>query len=266
MSLAIAGIKPGTHFNLGRHHAIRNRVCNSGKCSAACADGVGMKDRPILFSGPMIRALLDGSKTMTRRIVKPDDVHYETDGVPGCQDQYGDHHDTLSLYRYGQPGDRLWVRETHYLVRQHGKKDGAVIEIDYKADPNHEQRMCPQKWRPSSHMPRWASRILLEITSVRVERLQDISEADARAEGCVSVEPVQWHEGMKPLVSGTKARQQFRGQPPADWTDVVPLSSYDPAARTARDEFKNLWQSINGAVSWSANPFVWVIEFQRVQP
>lgn len=197
-----------------------------------------MKERPILFSGPMVRAILEGRKTQTRRLVKADWIQSDRaplEVAPGffhfwCS---GEHACPL-----GEPGDLLWVRETHYLVRQQGKQDGAVIEIDYKADPNHEQRMCPQKWRPSIHMPRWASRITLEITGVRVERLQDISEADAVAEG-IEFDPGEGGVFHVSRVAG------------GCWSD------------SAVGSFGKLWKSINGDDSWDANPWVWVVEFKR---
>ena len=142
---------------------------------------------------------------------------------------------------YGQPGDRLWVRETFQRFTDDG-------EILYKADPAGFEAMNELKrdeclearWRPSIHMPRWASRILLEITAVRVERLQDISEADARAEGV------------------TDGGCLNCGEP-------EPCACAQPAP-DARDSFCRLWQSINGPGSWADNPWVWIVEFKRVQP
>lgn len=215
-----------------------------------------MKERPILFSAPMVRAILDGRKTQTRRTVKiqhPLDLpnYYATgrtlcelENQPGAfmefrhtsQDEVGFTGSPAAfLLRcpYGQPRDRLWARETHYLVRAQGRPDGHVIEIDYKADPEHPIRMCPQKWRPSIHMPRWASRILLEIVSVRVERVQDISEEDAASEGA----PCELGR-LEGAILGAQA-------------------SY-------RKGFIRLWESINGEGSWDENPWVWVIEFKRI--
>lgn len=184
-----------------------------------------MADRPILFSWPMVRAILTGTKTQTRRVVKP-----APDWKPvGCP--------------YGQPGDRLWVRETHYL---HGvwsvrKDDGGKRRWTFHpsrdmgvqfTEPNgfiKGRSTTVHGWyrRPSIHMPRWASRITLEVTGVRVERLQDISEADAIAEG-------------------------------------VNNSLHLPGGRFARENFAHLWWTINGDGSWEANPWVWVVEFRRV--
>lgn len=216
-----------------------------------------MKERPILFSAPMVRALLEGTKTQTRRIVKPqpsDDAvrlyagcivaHEmeccETGGYLGFgfQDE-----DRLWRCPYGQPGDRLWVRET--LQRF----DREPPTIQYAADLTpmpavrqtgaHPMGAALWPWgekkkRVSIHMDRWASRITLEINSVRVERLQDISDADARAEG-------------------------------SERLDVLPDRSgpVGPCLyATARDSYRYLWGSINGPGSWDANPWVWVISFR----
>jgi hypothetical protein len=192
-----------------------------------------MKERPILFSGPMVRALLDGSKTQTRRIIKPQPDNDPKKHHPikpyctslgqwnwvlaatghGCGDPFD--------CPYGQPGDRMWVRE-------------AVAEIScrltYRADTDDGAHCQVKRWTPSIHMPRIWSRILLEITGVRVERLQDISEADALAEG---------------IPRDTGVGTQFcRAEP--------------------RNGYQHLWESINGDSSWDANPWVWVIEFKRV--
>ena len=221
-----------------------------------------MKESPIIFTGEMVRAILDGCKTQTRRIVKLDDRHdmerrnngvgpwwpvwYETGAKLNCP--------------YGQPGDRLWVRESHLLdPPQDGTWDyyaytDGVLEnlaaiperfrhpeyVMYRADIS---RICDYRWRPSIHMPRWASRITLEVTSIWVERLQEISEADAIAEG---VDP----DG--------------------------PVGNYRVAHKmgAARYQYANLWDSIHGkdrakairgeAHPWESNPWVWVVEFKRV--
>lgn len=196
-------------------------------------------ERPILFNAPMVRAILDGRKTQTRRIVKgqpwPGIPFIGIDGmVATWRRDYGDDTSMMSLVRlsHGQPGDRLWVRETW---------------AEY-ADPTHDYRVyyaadddCGAlvRWRPSIHMPRWASRIDLEITAVRVERLQDISEEDALAEGI---------EGM---------RGQWKS-----YTDQVVV------CHKPRASFRSLWDSINakGGYGWDANPWVFVYEFKREKP
>lgn len=176
-----------------------------------------MKERPILFSAPMVRALLTGTKTQTRRIAIPKrSIEPMTDECP-----------------YGQPGDRLWVREAWRVEGKHTDSySPSCIEInrahfgriDYEASITWNKSMYG-KLRPSIHMPRWASRITLEVTGVRVERLQDISEADARAEGISRADCPDWH---------------------------------------ATTDYRALWESINGPGSWDANPWVWVVEFRRV--
>lgn len=213
-----------------------------------------MKERPILFTGPMVRAILDGSKTQTRRIAKEFAGRDDLDGIlKRFPNQNGCPH--------GQPGDRLWVRETH---QYYGWTDDGAPQMRFEADGSKTWPQVPvekaaqveeiwadlslpgnydidnhardRKWRPSIHMSRWASRILLEIVSVRVERLQDIGEADARAEG-VTIED-----------------QHMRGYCAGEFLP--------PSIRAYRD----LWESINGAGSWDANPWVWVVEFKRVAP
>ena len=191
-----------------------------------------MKERPILFSGPMVKAILDGSKTQTRRVVKRLDVR---SGMPQPEMD-----SLLSLCPYGKPGDRLWVRETFGI----DDEDGSVL---YFADPDTAQaaehaRVCEDRYprrRASIHMPRWASRILLEITDVRVERLCDISEDDARAEG------IEYSERFKGYCVGMAEH----------------YNSHDP-----RLSYASLWESINGPDSWAANPWVWVVEFRRIEP
>lgn len=216
-----------------------------------------MKERPILFSGPMVRALLDGSKTQTRRVVKPQPK------VSSCKHEHTPEladmaRAAISMILsdqcpYGKPGGRLWVRETHApqsdcwgaWERRLRGDGGAAPVIHYFADfvPFQDDRgftVCKpfiEKWRPSIHMPRWASRIQLEITGVRVERLQDISEADARAEGSPDYE------------EGTDA-------PPDE----------ESMTWSFRASYQRLWESINGPGSWALNPWVWVIEFKKVTP
>ncbi|MBZ6546868.1 hypothetical protein FMJ40_06100 [Klebsiella variicola] len=203
-----------------------------------------MKERGMIFNGEMVRALLDGRKTQTRRIIK--DCTVGRDQISkfiqiekkfiGCYPE-----DVPELIReccpYGIPGDRIWVREA---FRVHSRATD-VATLVYKASERNswtEQThrvpvaVCnkpatPEKWTPSLHMPRWASRILLEITDVRVERLKSISDGDAIREGCSTAD----------------------------------MKSGDCVA----DVFARLWASIYGSDSWNANPWVWVIEFKRVE-
>ncbi len=207
-----------------------------------------MKERPILFSGPMVRAILEGRKTVTRRVMKPQPDFLGSMVDPNTPFKTLDAglHARITC-PYGEPGDRLWVREAWAADAQvdaiapHDLSQGEPIW--YPADLSVRQTGCSMlskgRGRPSIHMPRWASRILLEITAVRVERLQDISEEQALAEG-VRGEPCD------------HARQAC-----ADigcWGD------------TAKGAFGFLWESLNGEGSWAANPWVWVVEFKRVTP
>jgi hypothetical protein len=231
-----------------------------------------VKERPILFSAPMVRALLDGSKTQTRRVVKLQVIADEmwtggwriehravTMAVERFNRTSGAPDGDPVICPFGQPGDRLWVRETHRPI--FGQTCG-LIAVDYKADPQEKwERMRDHagapKWTPSIHMRRDYSRIQLEIVSVRVERLQDISEADAKAEG---VAP-NW---IGPLDKGPNGcgTEGWLGD---EYQNYLHGVDGDPAY-TATESFRTLWDSINGAGSWAANPFVWVVEFKRVTP
>lgn len=212
-----------------------------------------MKERPILFSAPMVRAILEGRKTQTRRVVKPPViVHSVTGECLANLDSTGPRRPCP----YGQPGDRLWVRETFSgpwcMEAQNGtaavppSKWGESSRIWYWADgePDHGEWTRP---RPSIHMPRWASRILLEITRAGVERLQGISEDDAQSEGV------------------SRGFRDSYGDAPMSIDDMEdPREVGYPTGSWARDNFRRLWESINGAGSWDANPLVWVIEFKQL--
>jgi len=205
-----------------------------------------MKERPILFSAPMVRALLAGTKTQTRRNLKLKpgfDVEERDDGTlwpcaehPDCDD------DVWMPCPQGEIGNQLWVRETwaygiHAMAAERDE-DGPFV---YAADGTTQGRLC-DRWTPSIHMPRWASRISLEITALRAERLQDISDADARAEGI---------EGMA-------------GDPECGYRNYLDQSGKDWSL-SPRESFRSLWESINGPASWAKNPYVWVVEFERAQ-
>lgn len=220
-----------------------------------------MKERPIIFNAEMVNAILSGRKTQTRRIVEPSmrtadvqfEIHQNADGSWKPMHLFNESHfdkngsEQPIKCPFGEVGDRLWVRETWSVVSHDFDDDGLMIDYvpDRPAKAVHEKpfgrgyysghtiyaadggftwgdddgcvdgRSC---WKPSIHMPRWASRITLEITDVRVERLNSINDADMRAEG------MRWKE-----------------------------------------EFPCLWESIYGEESWQANPWVWVIEFKRVE-
>ena len=169
-----------------------------------------MKERPILFGGDMVRAILDGRKTQTRRPVKLD---FSGRVRRARRSWHLEDPNAVNACPFGAPGDRLWVRETWACPQ---------TVTYYRAD---EEALLPrgEKWTPSIHMPRWASRIALEVTAVRVERVQDITEKDALAEG------------------------------------TIPLDRSTP-----REMFAEVWQSIYA--NWPTNPWVWVVEFRRIQP
>lgn len=176
------------------------------------------------MKGAMVRAILDGTKTQTRRIVKPQDIDV-SDGVPFLLPYASGVPEPVQVVcPQGRPGDRLWVRETFADVGWPPTGPQYV----YRADPDSGDNDV-QKWKPSIFMPRWASRIALEVVSVRVERLQKISEDDARAEGV--------------------------GEGPQEGWVTGPVVAY-----------ADLWDSINGRDAWLLNPWVWVIEFKRIEP
>lgn len=223
-----------------------------------------MKERPILFSGPMVNAIRDGRKTQTRRKVKlPIKDPLTGCDVAGCEAnsllRQGD-----KLCPYGQPGDRMWCKETWATSQACDERPPRNMEkpgmgygwpVWYAADGAVNTRgrdglsggpgfTTKGKQRPSLFMPRWASRILLEITAVRVERLQDISEKDAKAEGCY---PTNRAEGT--LFAGST--HPIKGTP-----------KVFPCAKAA---YRDLWESINGPGSWEVNPWVWAIEFKVLE-
>jgi hypothetical protein len=206
------------------------------------------KERPILMAGAMVCATLDDIKTKTRRIIKPqprgmDGLHcspsfhaYDLLNSEDLPCGYG--FQTESSYHlcpYGKPGDHLWVREA-WNVRGFcfGMEPRHTIAASksawvYRAD---DKTGWQHGWKPSIHMPRWASRLTLEVVSVVVERLQDISEADAIAEGaheCFNMQVRERYGKASPIIAG----------------------------------FASLWESINGSGSWKSNPWVWVVEFKR---
>ncbi len=229
-----------------------------------------MKERPILFSAPMVRAILAGTTTQTRRVIKGDldDEARLHVGMyhPTVTDRHGQEHPGAEVFGawttdgewamrcpHGQPGDRLWVAESfsgpYCLEAQDGMAaappstwvNGSRIWYWADGEPTHGDWTRP---RPSIHMPRWASRITLEVTAVKVERLQDISEADAKAEGA---EPM----GVLP-----------------DWTDEE-ISLIDWPLGERENPYRNgyalLWESINGPGSWALNPWVWCVSFKRLE-
>lgn len=212
-----------------------------------------IKERPILFSTPMVRAILESRKTVTRRAVSAklvsqfDEPRGQADveaGYPFVECHSG-FVPARQFCPYGQPGDRLWVRETWYcdhfevlrgpylkpadLDASEARDDGTLV---YAADGLTPYEADQPIWKPSIHMPRWASRILLEITDVRVERLQDISDNQARAEG---------YPASREAETGGSDMDAWL------W-------------------FRTLWGEINGQEAFADNPWVWVVEFKRIEP
>lgn len=212
-----------------------------------------MKERPILFNSEMVRAVLDGRKTQTRRVIKPQppkdttDVHYNPSAFEPDRCYYFAPNGGKSKCPYGTAGDQLWVRETwgwlytsgygylnsstpYNIPKQWPKMP---IDIVYRAD----QKEFTRGFKPSIHMPRWASRIQLKVTGVRVERVQDITEEDAKAEGC-----------------------------------KIRCDCGECNDNNYREYFIDLWDKINGKprmdgvdISWSANPWVWCVTFKQVK-
>ena len=182
-----------------------------------------MKERPILFSAPMVRAILEGRKTKTRRKVKRNAAGRVE--LAGKQWHIEDENAVLAC-PYGQVGSHLWVKETF--------KPNCYVshEYIYRATETDPLRYTGP-WKPSIFMPRWASRINLGIVDVRIERLQDISDADVEAEGTPFLPGHEQDGGGFPAVSR--------------WW-----------------QYQHLWESINGKGSWATNPFVWVIEFRKI--
>lgn len=227
-----------------------------------------MRERPIIFNAEMVRAVLDGRKTQTRRIIQERHL-YSGGRTPGNWPVHmpeGEEGEKARLWAesnspFGAVGDRLWVKETWSVVSHAFDNDGLMIDYvpDRPAKAVHEKpfgrgyysghaiyaadggftwgdddgcvdgRSC---WKPSIHMPRWASRITLEITGIRVERLNSMTERDAIAEGCIGGH------------------------------NSIPGYHY---SATPHEHFHHVWQSIYGADSWQANPWVWVVEFNRIE-
>jgi hypothetical protein len=223
-----------------------------------------MTEKPILFSAPMVRAVLAGTKTQTRRVVKPQPP-YECSRIvvehfhPTVIDRYGDEQPGREVFGatttdgewglrcpYGAPGDRLWVREAWRTEREFDRLPPRDLSpaspVQYEAGPFAE--VLDGKLRPGMFMPRWASRITLEVTGVRVEHLQDISEADAIAEGIVPHRKGGWWWEQPP--GGIAGSNHF-------------------GAKTARDAYSALCESLNGPGSWAANPWLWVVELRRLE-
>lgn len=203
-----------------------------------------MKERPMLFNGDMVRAILAGRKTQTRRPVKIDMANAfdpprgkedVSSGYPLFEDGEGTWHKAVDCCPFGQVGDRIWVRETwridgvgRTVALAFGETNPELFEnLSFFADCEFDPGLKPGPWIPSIHMPRWASRINLEITNIRVERVQDISEDDAMAEGS------PWEDC---------------------WVSYV-------------QSFESIWDACYSArgLGWDDNPWVWVIDFKMVK-
>jgi hypothetical protein len=218
----------------------------------------------------MVRAVLEGRKTQTRRVIKSPAKNMQASGMrvierivdgirdwrmrlkSGAWEEYT-HHKFLDKCPYGMPGDRLWVRETWkptgLFWDMPNMRTQACSRFVYRADDEHLKRDTHIKWRPSIHMPRWASRIQLEVVSVRVERVQDIKNDDAIAEG---IECEHAYDGTPGF--GIDMGMWYR-----DYSSSVrSAKTQDP-----RESFESLWDSINGKkYPWDSNPWVWVVEFK----
>lgn len=221
-----------------------------------------MKERPIIFKAEMVKAILDGSKTQTRRIIKPQPPEH----IELCTNSLGEHfaddfNNDLMYFKcpHGKVGDRLWVRENFKVIDFNSGGQNPYVCDDFQEpyalvnysdgwekevllledielgidEVSQAERAFKKKTVPSIHMSRWASRINLEITDIRVERLNDISEEDARAEGCKVQEPIK------------QLDKKFIHR------------------KYPQKVFMELWESINGKGSWDINPWVWVIEFKK---
>jgi hypothetical protein len=230
-----------------------------------------MTQSPILFSSPMIRALLDGRKTQMRRIIKPQPFvsgYHEGEIAINAKQSTSPPYDLYWLFSAKavgraavltqhytprhQPGDLLWVRESFnatwldngVLYRADG---GSAKEAGYEAEP---------KWKPSIHMPRWASRITLEVTAVKVERLQDISEEDAKAEGVYRVDPTP-----DEIASGDCTADDFVWMAPGERQGFGPRRNAEQWGPDPVFAYRLVWEAIHGKGSWQANPWVTTISF-----
>jgi hypothetical protein len=201
-----------------------------------------MKEKPILFSGPMVRAILEGRKTMTRRVVKLTDSGRVKE-VGGRRNWHLEDPNAVAACPYAV-GQRLWVRETWADT----SKESRRCPVSYRATwPPDDEECRGFAWKPSIHMPRWASRLTLEVTDVRVERVQDITEEDSWLEGCEPGDPTD-NGGFFPQDEPDPSKLGHRG-----WD-------------CAKDWFSDLWDSINAArgYGWDVNPWVWCISFKRI--
>lgn len=240
-----------------------------------------VKSRPILFSAPMVKAILEGRKTQTRRVIKPQPASHmildvvlpngEGPNDPCAAVRFTSHgNGDVSSWGcpHGRPGDLLWVRETWQKSGMGWGNDLPVGKIHYRATDAGEWKSYWGGWKPSIHMPRWASRITLRIESVRVERLQAITEADAIAEGCTA-HTSRWWQGFIRHEDGTRSMCEGGADPDGPPPPYYEHPELQTMTTTARDYFQSLWTEINGGragCEWHSNPWVWVLVFSRVEP
>lgn len=232
-----------------------------------------MKERPILFSAPMVRAILDGRKSQTRRALKFQAFGGFTPISPSTI-WHGEEPRRKESCPYGQPGDRLWVRETWRLspdacegwpmdatpcsgfidyradgssLERHAPDFAAIERLTIGRDPEWDWDSPPHSWRSPIHMPRWASRITLEITGIRVERLQDISADNAIAEGIDQIAGPTSCNSWRNYLIGKAGEMNMHCSSPSR-------------------SYQTLWDAINARRGhpWESNPWVWVIEFRRI--
>lgn len=216
-------------------------------------------EKPMLFSGAMVRASLAGTKTQTRRVMKPQPpawAHHASFNENGwgvtaeerkndwCINDEASFQSFLAKCPYGKVGDQIWVKETFAVQCAEGVSAIPWYRADYQGDSECDPPAAGVKWKPSIFMPRKASRITLEIVSVRVERLQEITAEDAIA------------EGLERSVGGDRFKNYSFCK---NFGPVGPASFEDPV-----DSYWSLWESINGNGSWDKNPYVWVIEFKKL--
>jgi hypothetical protein len=245
-----------------------------------------MTERPIPFSPEMVRAILDGRKRQTRRVMKvqpyPDSIvtveHFHQTVI----DRHGDMQPGPEVFGahwndgecglrcpYGAPSDTLWVREAWRAWSQYDDWPPSRIppgmDVQYIEDAS---APWASRYRSPRFMPRWASRITLRITDVRVKRLQDISEDDARAEGCQARPfPGPWWQGYRDLGDGQIFHQQAVGETAPDW--MIEPKRMPPTPwldRSAIDDFRSIWMGLHAPGAWDDNPWVWALSFERVKP
>jgi hypothetical protein len=251
------------------------------------------RERPIIMSGESVRALLAGTKTQTRRVMKVEDgkvrirhsgafLYLDFDGVPGLSWRpYGGaptqpYPDPAAACPYGVPGDRLWCKESHWRYTGCAPAPSDFVQAP---DGNPYQARCYDDFPgveslragaslvrvPSIHMPRWASRLTLEVTEVRLQRLQEISEEDAGAEGMAGVPAVAWWQGYREI-DGRLIHQTTRGEAPPGWMiEPHPLDCPDPLMQSARMLYADAWNRLNRKRSpWERNDWVFALTVTRL--